>query len=69
MSSPRPSSSRRPHGVRLSALAPPLDDTVSIERIGGDPAASGRWDSLSATFTAATRLEIAFWDMGLDPNG
>ena len=44
-------------------------DRVAAKRLGGDPRASGRWGSLSATFTAATRLEIGFWEMGLSPNG
>ncbi len=37
-----------------------LDDLA--RRRGGD----ARFDNLSATFSAATRLEIGFWDMGLD---
>lgn len=40
-------------------------DRVAAERIGGDVTASGRWPSLQKTFTAATRLEIGFWDMGM----
>ena len=42
-------------------------DRVAARRLGADPAASGRWDSLCDTFAAATRLEIGFWDMGLNP--
>jgi thiaminase/transcriptional activator TenA len=42
-------------------------DRVARQRIGEDPAASGRWDSLCTTFRSATRLEIGFWDMGLNP--
>ncbi len=37
-----------------------LDDLAA--RRGGD----ARFESLSATFRAATRLEIGFWDMGLN---
>ena len=44
-------------------------DRVAGKRIGEDPQSSGRWDSLAATFGAATRLEISFWEMGLSPNG
>jgi thiaminase/transcriptional activator TenA len=42
-------------------------DRVARQRIGNDPAASGRWESLCTTFRSATRLEIGFWDMGLNP--
>ncbi len=42
-------------------------DRVARQRIGEDPAASGRWQSLCTTFRSATRLEIGFWDMGLNP--
>ncbi len=44
--------------VALGAVAR-LDDLAA--RRGGD----GRFDALSATFGAATRLEVGFWDMGL----
>jgi len=37
-----------------------LDDLA--RRRGGD----ARFESLSATFNAATRLEVGFWDMGLN---
>lgn len=42
-------------------------DRVAAGRIGDDAAGSGRWPSLQETFSAATRLEIGFWDMGLAP--
>jgi thiaminase/transcriptional activator TenA len=42
-------------------------DRVARQRIGNDPANSGRWESLCTTFRSATRLEIGFWDMGLNP--
>ena len=42
-------------------------DRVARQRIGDDPEASGRWQSLCTTFRSATRLEIGFWDMGLNP--
>jgi thiaminase/transcriptional activator TenA len=44
-------------------------DRVAAKRLGPDPAASPRWDSLARTFRDATRLEIGFWDMGLNPPG
>jgi thiaminase/transcriptional activator TenA len=36
-----------------------------LERVGAARGAEARYDSLLATFVAATRLEAAFWDMGL----
>ena len=42
-------------------------DRVARRRIGVDVTASERWASLQATFHAATRLEIGFWDMGMAP--
>ena len=36
-----------------------------LERIGAARGAEARYASLLATFIAATRLEAAFWDMGL----
>lgn len=42
-------------------------DRVAARRVGADPAKSGRWPTLLETFNAATRLEIGFWDMGLEP--
>ncbi len=42
-------------------------DRVAARRLGGSPERAGRWRSLARTFGAATRLEIGFWDMGLQP--
>ena len=42
-------------------------DRVAARRIGDNPEASGRWPGLQRTFAQATRLEVGFWDMGLDP--
>ena len=39
-------------------------DALALRR-GGE----ARFDSLAATFSAATRLEAGFWDMGLEPAG
>ncbi len=41
-------------------------DRVAARRLGAAAEQSGRWDSLSRTFRAATRLEVGFWDMGLE---
>jgi len=42
-------------------------DLAAERRIGADFAAAPRITSLEATVEAATRLEVGFWDMGLDP--
>ena len=42
-------------------------DRVADRRLGRAPETSERWDSLQRGFRAATRLEIGFWDMGLNP--
>ncbi len=44
-----------------------LLDAAVMRRLGDDPTASPRWASLQARFAMATRLEVGFWDMGLDP--
>ncbi|WP_342069768.1 thiaminase II [Yoonia algicola] len=41
-----------------------MDEAIG-RRLGPDPTASARWPSLQGRFTTATRLEVAFWDMGL----
>ncbi|MGY9049368.1 hypothetical protein P775_13955 [Puniceibacterium antarcticum] len=40
-------------------------DAAVARRLGPDPAQSPRWPRLQDRFTTATRLEAAFWDMGL----
>jgi thiaminase/transcriptional activator TenA len=40
-------------------------DAAVARRLGGDPTKSARWPHLQTRFTTATRLEVAFWDMGL----
>lgn len=40
-------------------------DRAMARRIEERPTASPRWAQLQARFTTATRLEAAFWDMGL----
>ena len=42
-------------------------EAVAARRLGNDPAASPRWPDLTETFRTATRLEVGFWDMGLNP--
>ncbi len=44
-------------------------DRVAARRLGPEPTASPRWAKLAKTFHKATRLEIGFWDMGLNPPG
>lgn len=43
-----------------------LIDGAVARRLGASPEASPRWQSLADRFTIATRLEVGFWDMGLD---
>ncbi|MGJ8547804.1 MAG: thiaminase II [Sulfitobacter sp.] len=40
-------------------------DVAVMRRLGDDPATSARWPQLQARFNTATRLEVAFWSMGL----
>jgi thiaminase/transcriptional activator TenA len=42
-----------------------LIDRAAAARLGAAPEASPRWADLCRTFRTATRLEVAFWDMGL----
>ncbi|MEM6467673.1 MAG: thiaminase II, partial [Pseudomonadota bacterium] len=44
-----------------------LIDSAVARRLGEDPFASPRWSALQARFAMATKLEVGFWDMGLDP--
>jgi thiaminase/transcriptional activator TenA len=41
-------------------------DRVARARIGGDVTGSPRWPALCRIFHQATRLEIGFWEMGLN---
>lgn len=43
-----------------------IDDAVT-RRLGPDPQNTPRWPLLCRRFATATRLEVGFWDMGLDP--
>lgn len=40
-------------------------DAAVTRRLGTDPSNAARWAQLQGRFTTATRLEVAFWDMGL----
>lgn len=51
-------------GVALAAAA--QLERVAAARIGPEPWTTPRWPELQKTFTTATRLEIGFWQMGLD---
>lgn len=44
-----------------------LIDGAIARRLGDSPTQSPRWSSLQGRFAMATRLEVGFWDMGLDP--
>ncbi|NNK79722.1 MAG: thiaminase II [Litoreibacter sp.] len=44
-----------------------LIDAAVARRLGDNPQASPRWQALCARFETATRLEVGFWDMGLNP--
>ncbi len=44
-----------------------LIDSVVANRLGADPTANPRWARLQSRFTMATKLEVGFWSMGLDP--
>ncbi len=42
-----------------------MTDAAVRRRLGPDPAQAARWPRLQERFATATRLETAFWDMGL----
>ena len=44
-----------------------LIDGAVVRRIGDDATTSPRWTSLQSRFATATKLEVQFWEMGLDP--
>ncbi|HWL58000.1 MAG TPA: thiaminase II [Paracoccus sp. (in: a-proteobacteria)] len=46
------------------AKAGALLDEAIRKRLGATPEASPRWDALCQRFATATRLEVAFWDLG-----
>ncbi|HLS69276.1 MAG TPA: thiaminase II [Kiloniellales bacterium] len=44
-----------------------LNRVAGQRGVEGEVTASGRWPSLVENFRTATRLEIGFWEMGLNP--
>jgi len=56
-----------------AAAAAQLDRVARRRGVSGpgadDLRASPRWPALAENFATATRLEIGFWDMGLEPPG
>lgn len=56
-----------------ATAAAQLDRVAQRRGVSGrgadDLRASPRWPSLAENFATATRLEIGFWDMGLEPPG
>lgn len=48
----------------MASVGQMIDDAV-LRRLGPDFATSARWPQLQTRFATATRLEVAFWDMGL----
>lgn len=52
------------YGAVCREVAGLIEDACA-RRLGPAPESSPRWESLCARFTAATRLEIDFWNMGL----
>lgn len=55
-----------PEYQTLCAETGTLIDGALARRIGADFTAAPRWQRLCARFTTATRLEVGFWQMGLD---
>jgi len=51
---------------RLSHEAAAHLDAAAERRLGGNFEQSPRFEELARTFEAATRLEVGFWEMGLD---
>lgn len=48
----------------MSGVGAMIDSAIA-RRLGDDPAIAARWSHLQNRFTTATKLEAAFWDMGL----
>ena len=57
-----------PNGVNAASLIRDRALALGFHAVGfarAELGAEARYPALLATFTAATRLETAFWDMGL----
>ncbi|MBB3065018.1 thiaminase II [Limibacillus halophilus] len=50
----------------IAAAAAAQIERVASDRLGDRPTANLRWATIQETFAAATRLEVGFWQMGLD---
>lgn len=50
----------------VAAAASAFLQRTAQRALGSTPLQSERWPALCRTFRAATRLEVAFWQMGLD---
>lgn len=50
-----------------AVAATQLERVAARRGIEGEVTRSGRWPDLVETFRTATRLEIGFWEMGLNP--
>lgn len=48
----------------MASVGKMIDGAVE-RRLGNDPGNAARWPQLQNRFTTATRLEAAFWDMGM----
>jgi thiaminase/transcriptional activator TenA len=48
----------------MASVGQMMDGAVA-RRLGPEPAHTARWPHLQARFETATRLEVAFWEMGL----
>lgn len=48
----------------MASVGKMIDGAVE-RRLGDDPTNAARWSQLQNRFTTATRLEAAFWDMGM----
>ena len=42
------------------------EGNARLDKVAKRRGGEARFESLSATFRAATRLEVGFWDMGLE---
>lgn len=51
----------------VAATVSDLLNRQMLQRLGDRPRENRRWRALSDSFGAATRLEIGFWEMGLEP--
>jgi len=55
-----------PEYQQTSAAVVAMVERIAAARLGTTPTASPRWPGLVQCFAQATRLEVDFWQMGLD---